>query len=85
MTLDAFMIAIKKERLEGRAHWFFFLETVAGVQVEMKCFSHTYLQIFRLDGIDYAGGLAMDSKVGEFNRYIRASLERAAAKLESAS
>lgn len=79
MTIDEYMAALKTERLAKGKNWFWFPAQIGGVSVELKSYSHTYLQIFRLNGVDYAGGLGMDCKVKAWESYIRASLEKAAA------
>lgn len=81
MTIEEFTAGVKRLRLAGgNKRWFFMSETVEGCRVDLKSYGHTYLQIFRINEIDYAGGLGMDCKVKKFESYIRESLTRAIAK-----
>jgi hypothetical protein len=77
MTINEFMILVKQSRLAKRGGWFALVETVEGCRVEFKSYGHTYLQIFRIDGLDYAGGIGMDCKLKYFESYLRDSLLRA--------
>lgn len=61
-----FAKALKTWRGTG---WIFFRGEVAGRQVELKTHNHTYMQIYRIDGVNqHLSG--MDCKVSEFNAAI---------------
>lgn len=73
-TFDTFARALKCWRGKG---WVFFRGCVAGRLVELKTYNHTYLQIYRVDGVNQHLS-AMDCKVSDFNAAIAAPFKRKA-------
>lgn len=65
---DEFVEALNKERLKYKNKWITYSGVVAGKTIAMKTFGCGYLQIFRVNGIDYGG--SMDMKVGEWKAII---------------
>lgn len=47
-TVEAFMKALKAWRGNGK-HWIFYAGTVQGMEVRLKTYGHTYLQIFTVN------------------------------------
>ena len=62
-TFEAFAKAVKLWRGHG---WVFYSGTVAGRKVQLKTYNHTYMQIYRIDGLN-AHLSPMDCTVGAFS------------------
>lgn len=65
MNVESFVKVIKQQRSENKNKWFCWSGEVEGHLVQIKCYN-TYLQIYRIDGVDHASG-CMDMKVSQFN------------------
>lgn len=65
MNVDTFVKTIKQQRSDNKNKWFCWGGEVEGRQVQIKCYN-TYLQIYRIDGVNHASG-SMDMKVKQFN------------------
>lgn len=63
-----FVDALNKARLENRHKWIVYVGMVCDRKVEIKTYDHTYLQIFKVDGLNDPP--AMDIKVTVWKNYI---------------
>ena len=61
-TFEEFARAVKKWRGQG---WIFYAGEVAGRQVRLKTYNHTYMQIYRVDDVNQRLS-PMDCKVRDF-------------------
>lgn len=67
LTTDEFVKSVNKARLDSKNKWFVWRGVVNDKLVEIKCYN-TYLQIFRVDGLN-CGGL-MDMKIAQFKNVL---------------
>lgn len=70
---QSFTQELNSLRLSNKNKWFTLEADVDGKNVVVKCFG-TWLQIFRIDGIDHAG--PMDMKVTQWKKYVQDSIEK---------
>ena len=63
-----FVKAVNAERLKNRGKWLHYIGRVNGKVVSIKTFDHTFLQIFKVDGIDHAP--PMDTKVTAWKQHM---------------
>lgn len=54
-----FVKAINKARLANGNKWIAYVGTVEGKEVQVKSFNCGYLQIMRVNGMNYGGGMDM--------------------------
>ncbi|MCK9326094.1 MAG: hypothetical protein M0P69_11440 [Bacteroidales bacterium] len=68
-TFEDFKKAVNDKRKSGGKYgkWYYHTANVDGNIVELKGFK-TWLQIFRINGMNYPGG--MDIPVGAFNKHL---------------
>lgn len=74
-TKSDFFTALNNARLANKGQWLAFNGTIGNSHVQLKTFSHTYLQVFKINGID-CSTIGMDSKVGDWKKCINDSLAR---------
>jgi hypothetical protein len=67
-SIADFVSAINKARLENPNKWIAFVGYVQNKSVQLKNFGNGYLQIYRVDGIDYTPSL--ETKVSEWKKAI---------------
>ena len=60
-TVKQFLIHVNGLRLNTKNNWYFLICLVEGKEVKLKGFG-TWLQIFQIDGIDYAGSMGNNVK-----------------------
>lgn len=58
-TTDEFIKALNIARLENKQKWIVYVGAVAGKLVSIKTFDTGYLQILRVNGIEYGGAMDM--------------------------
>ena len=71
-TIEAFGQSLKQWRGKG---WIFYSGSVAGMEVRLKTYNHTYMQIFSVDGMNCRLS-PMDCKVSDFNAAINEGLNQ---------
>jgi len=76
-TAAAFVADLNRARLANRRKWIVYFGSVQGVEVEMKTYDTGYLQILRLDGLNYSA--PMDMKPTAWKEFIREAIEGKAA------
>jgi len=62
-SVKDFVKNVNEMRVANKNNWFAYTSRVEGKQVQIKAYN-TWAQIFKVDGIDYAG--AMDLNVKQF-------------------
>lgn len=67
-----FVKELNKARLANRGKWIVYSGIVKGKTVAIKTYDHTYLQIFRVNGINHGG--SMDKPVGVWKKTIEEAL-----------
>lgn len=73
-TKADFFTDLNKTRLANKGQWIAFSGLVGNAEVQCKTFGHSYLQIFKINGLHCAGGI--DSKVGQWKKMILEALDR---------
>jgi hypothetical protein len=69
---NEFVKAVNAERLKNKKKWLQYVGQVNGKQVSIKTFDHSYLQIFKIDGIDHAP--PMDTTVTAWKKHMLKAL-----------
>ena len=72
MLKQDFIKQVNATRLKNKNKWFYITETVENRPVYIKCYN-TYLQIFRISGINKASGL-MEQSVKDFNQELNGNI-----------
>ena len=67
MNTMEFIKTVNSVRLQNKDKWYWWTGTVNGKSVELKAYN-TWLQIFRIDGVNYSG--QMDISVKQLKQYM---------------
>lgn len=73
--ISIFIVELNLNRRIQKDKWIFINRIVSGLEVRMKFFN-TYIQILRINGINYFGG-GEDQSVGSFNSSIKNAFQSA--------
>lgn len=67
MTKEEFVKLVNRLRKAHKNEWFYYQGEVGGKDVQLKAYQ-TWVQIYKVDGIDYSG--PMDVSVKKFNEVL---------------
>ena len=71
--IEELVKTINNKRLENKNNWYVFLSPLSLYDIQIKGYN-TWLQVFKIKGIDYASPMGMNAK--EYNEWFFNSLEQ---------
>ena len=71
--IEELVKTINNKRLENKNNWYVFLSPLSSYDIQIKGYN-TWLQVFKIKGIDYASSMGMNVK--EYKEWLFKSLEQ---------